>query len=132
MMTYLGLTQISGVISESTGWGRSGEAIFVEELFQLDQLFFRETGSNPRNGFEPIFLRIVYGRENRPDSELRPVALAGKIADDDEIDRVGELSFITPLQLDPIEIPRTGRVRSIEPFGNNPFQPRSIDASKNF
>src|SRR3569832_304813 len=51
------------------------------------------------------------------------MALARIVADEDQIDRIGELPFITPLELDPVEVAGTGRVRSIEPFGDDPFLP---------
>ena len=84
--------------------------------------FVRKTGAQLGDGHELVLLGVVDTGEQSTGAELRALAFASVVTEQDDIDGVGQLAARVALQLHPVEVARTRLVGRVEPFGHDSFQ----------
>src|SRR5215813_14845215 len=94
----------------------------VHPLVNLSPSLVGKAGAQFADGHELISIAVVHAGEKGSRAKLRPLALAAVVAEQDNVDGVGQLTARVPLQLHPVEVPRAGLVGRVKAFGHDPLQ----------
>src|SRR5579863_10234456 len=94
----------------------------VKNLLQTDPFLLGESGTDSADRLERIALGIIDRSQNPADSKTGPMPLSNEIPYNAKVDGVRKLPFIASLELNPVEVPGTGRIGPIEPLRHHPFE----------
>src|SRR5205085_4022559 len=91
-------------------------------LVNLPPPGIRQTGAEFRDRAEPILLRVVDARQQRPRAKRGTLAFAEVVAKQNQVDRVVQLAAGVPFQLDPVEVPSARLVRRVGSLDDDTLQ----------
>ena len=94
----------------------------VRALVDLPPFGVGQAGTELRDGSKPIVFGVVDTREQRAHAERRSLALSEVITEQDQVDGIAELTTCVALQLDPVEVARTGLVFGVRSLDHDALE----------